>query len=39
MASAVKRGVDGGFDVKGRGGMGVGIPEADLKVEDIEAAT
>jgi len=36
MASVVKRGVGGGFDVKGRGGMGAGIPEADLKVEDLE---
>ena len=33
-----KRGTGGGFDVKGRVGMRAGNPEADLKVEDIEAA-
>jgi len=34
----VKRVVGSGFDIKGRGGMGTGLPESNLKVEDVEAA-
>ena len=30
--------VGSGFDIKGRGGMGIGLPESKLKVENIEAA-
>jgi len=31
--------VGSGFDIKGRGVLQAGMPEADLKGEDIEAAT
>ena len=34
----VKRVVGSGFNIKGRGGMGIGLPKIKLKVENIEAA-
>ena len=38
IVGVVKRVVGSGFDIKGRGGMGIGLPESKLKVENIEAA-
>ena len=38
MVGVVKRAVGGGFDIKGRGGLRAGMPEADFR-EDMEAAT
>ena len=38
IVSVVKRVVGSGFDIKGRGGMGIGLPKSKLKVENIEAA-
>ena len=38
IVCVVKRAVGSGFDIKGRGGMGTGLPKSNLKVEDIEAA-
>jgi len=38
IVGVVKRVIGSGFDIKGRGGMGTGMPKANLKVEDIEAA-
>ena len=38
IVGVVKRVVGSGFDIKGRGGMGTGLPESNLKGEDIEAA-
>ena len=38
IVGVVKRVVGSGFNIKGRGGMGIGLPESKLKVENIEAA-
>ena len=38
IVSVVKRVIGSGFNIKGRGGMGIGLPENKLKVENIEAA-
>ena len=37
IVGVVKRVVDSGFNIKGRGGMEIGLHETKLKVEDIEA--
>ena len=38
IVGVVKGVVGSGFNIKGRGGMGTGLPKSNLKVEDIEAA-
>ena len=38
IVSVVKRVVGSGFNIKGRGGMGIGLPKSKLKVENIEVA-
>ena len=39
MVGVVKRAAGGGFDIRGRGGLRAGMPKADFKGEDMEAAT
>jgi len=39
MVGVVKRAVGGGFDIKCRGGLRAGMPDAEFKGEDMEAAT
>ena len=39
MVGVVKRAAGGGFDMKGRVGLRAGMPKADFKGEDMEAAT
>ena len=39
MVGVVKRAEGGGYDIEGRGGLRAGMPKADFKGENIEAAT
>ena len=39
MVGVVKRAEGGGYNIEGRGGLQAGMPKADFKGENIEAAT